>query len=214
MFSVSSSGIICSTIRFLSSIHDESQSPQPLTLVTNPGCLIIVNSNGGLENLIIHIVFEFVVLVLLVYRVLGHFSNLKHPGSIIDTLYRDGIGYFAFIIVTSTIIVFLVIHLGESQPSSNLLLVLQSILHSITCNRLLLRLRSVHSHRDEDVDYSFTRTKVQVTCPERIRWNTSLNTAGCEPRWRWYTVSRIWRAGTHFLFTQKWCMELHVLQWT
>jgi len=105
------------------------------------GCIVSFNDRIDWAAFISIICSELTALILLVVK-----AYSMRRSALMQTMFRDGIAYFMFILLAS--IANLIILKVTSATLCNFLLLTQGALHSIFCNRLLLHIRGAYEHSD------------------------------------------------------------------
>ncbi|KLO04731.1 hypothetical protein SCHPADRAFT_947481 [Schizopora paradoxa] len=118
-----------------------------ITFIPSParvlkGCLLSFSTRIVYVDFVLVMFSETVMLILLSLKAVKHFKHSR--STLMVTMYRDGIFYFCFIVVTS--IANLVTILTAPIELHNFLIVTQRVLHSIFCTRVLLHIRGAYSN--------------------------------------------------------------------
>ncbi|KAL5531978.1 hypothetical protein ACEPAF_5541 [Sanghuangporus sanghuang] len=105
-----------------------------------PGCLVAFESKGFWICYFVLLIHETAMLFLIVIRSI--YLNRQVTSRTVNMLIKDGVLYFIAVLLM-TLGNMLLLFLGPAQLRG-FLIILQGILHSILCARLLLRLRGVY----------------------------------------------------------------------
>ncbi|KLO15272.1 hypothetical protein SCHPADRAFT_273999 [Schizopora paradoxa] len=109
------------------------------------GCVIFFTNDFNWINYALLIVFETMTLALLIVKSINNYRHLKISDTLLNVMVKDGIGYFICnIAITAANMVIL------SRTTDFLryfLLITQSVLENILCNRLILHVFIVHDAR-------------------------------------------------------------------
>ncbi|TFK50619.1 hypothetical protein OE88DRAFT_1661133 [Heliocybe sulcata] len=151
----------------------------PLPSPEIPGCLLQDGNNLAFINFIILLAWELLIVVLTAYKAIRDLRVSRNP--VLQTLYRDGIIFFFFLLMISTanIITFVVAPL----ELLDLVDTLTRCLHSILCCRVLLNLRAANE-RDTEAPISLPRTSirfVQFFKPRRHPDDSTYTSEGSYP---------------------------------
>jgi len=96
---------------------------------------------------VISVVCETVVSVLLVGKSFYSARHLRASSGLLDVMAKDGVGYYVCNLTITVANVVSILH--ASKFEGGILLIVQAILQSILCNRLLLHLHVVNAECSE-----------------------------------------------------------------
>ncbi|TDL25205.1 hypothetical protein BD410DRAFT_630709 [Rickenella mellea] len=104
------------------------------------GCTLFFKNRLLWIDLVLVTVVEFTSTGLLVIKAIQHFRITR--SSLMTTIYHDGVLYFACVLATT--VANLIVVLSASADINNFLIVVQRVLHSVLCSRVLLHIRSAY----------------------------------------------------------------------
>ncbi|KZT21778.1 hypothetical protein NEOLEDRAFT_1138998 [Neolentinus lepideus HHB14362 ss-1] len=137
--------VICTIVGVITlALFETSLVFGPLPSPEIPGCLLQEGSDIVFANFVILLLWELLIVILTAYKAIRDFRISNGP--VLQTLYRDGIIFFFFLLTLSTanIIVFVVAPLEYLDLFDTL----TRCLHSIICCRVLLNLRGAANESD------------------------------------------------------------------
>jgi len=147
-------GSIYTTYRFVN-----AAIPLPNNRIFPSGCLMTFSSRIEWIAEVFLIVSETFLVCLLLFKSLAHYH--RSNSTLLNTMHEDGLIFFASVLAT-TVASLIVLRIA-GPDSRDLLFFIQALLHSIICNRLLLRLRkasdSLHSRSLSVGSISFLRPR-------------------------------------------------------
>ncbi|TDL25194.1 hypothetical protein BD410DRAFT_785052 [Rickenella mellea] len=110
------------------------------------GCAFVFANRLEWVDLFLVAFVEFISTILLMVKAFQHFRLTRR--SLMTTIYNDGLLYFSCILAT-TIANLFVVFTAPAQLN-NFLIVVQRVLHSVLCNRVVLHIREAY-HAQTDV---------------------------------------------------------------
>ncbi|TDL21274.1 hypothetical protein BD410DRAFT_310979 [Rickenella mellea] len=127
--------------RYLSGVHSNGAPAPGMT-----GCTLFFENRLAWVSFVLIITVESTLISLLAYKAVQYFRI--GGSSLMTVIYHDGLLYFACILATSiTNLVVVLVAPAELHP---FLIVVQRVLHSVLCSRILLHIRAVYVVKGED----------------------------------------------------------------
>ncbi|TDL21268.1 hypothetical protein BD410DRAFT_310550 [Rickenella mellea] len=129
--------------RYLAGVHSSGVPAKGMT-----GCTLFFKNRLAWVSFALIIVVESTLMILLAYKAVQHFRI--GGGSLMTVIYHDGLLYFACILSTSiTNLAVVLVAPAELHP---FLIVVQRVLHSVLCSRIMLNIRAVYRNQTQKGD--------------------------------------------------------------